>query len=169
VDTDQPANTGAYTHYVYGPNYVQSYSTVNTVAANFLQADSYAIQVFDGAGRVIGAANNHPGSFGEYRLVNTIYDLMGRAAKVSNPGEINNSWVPVGDEAVGLTYTQPTYDWKGRPLVTTHLADGTQKYASYTVCGCAGSEVVTLTDEVGRQQRVSSDSLGRQWKTETNL
>jgi len=48
------ANNDAYAHYVYGPNYVQSYSTVNTVATNFYQADLYAIQVFDGAGRVIG-------------------------------------------------------------------------------------------------------------------
>src|SRR5205823_3868399 len=29
-----------------------------------------------------------------------------------------------------------------------------------------GGQVVTLTDEVGRRQKVYSDSLGRQWKTE---
>ena len=154
------ANTGAYQRYVYGPNYVQSFSSVNNVAD-----DAYAIQVFDGAGRVIGAANNHPGSAGGYRLLNTIYDLMGRAVKQSNPGEINNSWVPVGDDAAGLLYTQQTYDWKGRPLVTTNT-DGTQKYASYSACGCAGSEVATLTDEVGRQQKVYSDVFGRTAKTE---
>ncbi|HEY3027052.1 MAG TPA: hypothetical protein VGJ55_12965, partial [Pyrinomonadaceae bacterium] len=73
-------NSGAYTRYVYGPNYVQSFSSVNTIAD-----DAYAIQVFDGAGRVIGAANNHPGSSGGYSMVNTIYDLMGRAVKRSNP------------------------------------------------------------------------------------
>ncbi len=159
------ANTGAYTHYVYGPNYVQSYSTVNTVAANFSDADLYAIQVFDGAGRVIGAANYHPGSAGGFSMVNTIYDLMGRAVKQSNPGEINGSWVPSGDDAAGLLYTQQTYDWKGRPLVTTNT-DGTQKYVSYTACGCAGSEVTTLTDEVGRQQKIYSDVFGRTAKTE---
>jgi YD repeat-containing protein len=153
-------NTGAYQRYVYGPNYVQSFSSVNNVAD-----DAYAIQVFDGAGRVIGAASNHPGSAGGYRLLNTIYDLMGRAVKQSNPGEINNSWVPVGDDAAGLLYTQQTYDWKGRPLVTTNT-DGTQKYASYSACGCAGSEVATLTDEMGRQQKSYSDVLGRTAKTE---
>ena len=153
-------NTGAYARYVYGPNYVQQFSSVNNVAD-----DGYAIQVFDGAGRVIGAANNHPGSAGGYRMINTIYDLMGRAVKQSNPGEINNSWVPVGDDAAGLLYTQQTYDWKGRPLVTTNT-DGTQKYETYSACGCAGSEVATLTDEVGRQQKVYSDVLGRTAKTE---
>src|SRR6266481_9807207 len=153
-------NTGANTRYVYGPNYVQSFSSVNSVAD-----DAYAIQVFDGAGRVIGAANNHPGSTGGYRMINTIYDVMGRAVKVSNPGEINNSWVPVGDDAAGLLYTQQTYDWKGRPLFTTNT-DSTQKSATYGGCGCAGGEVVTVTDEVGRQRKGYSDALGRQWKSE---
>ena len=41
---------------------------------------------------------------------------MGRAWKVSNPTEVNSSWVPSGDDAAGIYYTQQTYDWKGRPL-----------------------------------------------------
>ena len=64
----------------------------------------------------------------------------------------------------GWLYTQQTYDWKGRPLITTNQ-DGTQKSAGYSACGCAGSEITTLTDEVGRQQKVYRDVLGRQWKT----
>jgi hypothetical protein len=66
------------------------------------------------------------------------------------------------------------YDWKGRPLVTTRpkLNPGDPNeapatvVASYAGCGCAGGEVVTLTDEVGRQQKVYSDPLGWQWKAE---
>src|SRR6266478_1219491 len=65
----------------------------------------------------------------------------------------------------GWLYTQQTYDWKGRPLVTTNT-DNTTKTASYGGCGCAGGEVVTLTDEATRTQKVYSDVLGRQWKTE---
>src|SRR5205085_11043256 len=60
---------------------------------------------------------------------------------------------------------QQAYDWKGRPTVTTN-ADGTTRQASYGGCGCAGGEVVTVTDEVGRQQRVTADVLGRALKTE---
>src|SRR5437868_949831 len=65
------------------------------------------------------------------------------------------------------------YDWKGRPLVTTNQ-DATTKTLSYAGCGCAGGEVVTLTDEgtvdngvsKRRQQKIYSDVLGRTVKTE---
>ncbi|HBB87134.1 MAG TPA: hypothetical protein DC047_05925 [Blastocatellia bacterium] len=159
---------GAYSRYVYGPNYVQQYSTINTIAD-----EAYSIQTFDGLGRTIGAASNHPGSTGGYSAVNTIYDSMGRVFKQSNPTEITSSWLPAGDDVAGWFYTQHTYDWKGRPLVTTNT-DGTTKEASYAGCGCAGGELTTLTDEgtisggvaKKRQQKIYSDVLGRTVKTE---
>src|SRR5213078_1707370 len=57
--------------------------------------------------------------------------------------------------------------------VTTN-PDTTTKTAGYGGCGCAGGEVVTLTDEgtmdagvaKRRQQKTYSDVLGRAWKTE---
>jgi YD repeat-containing protein len=163
-------NNGAYKRFWYGADYVASYATVNNVADEL-----YSIEVVDGLGRVIGAAANHPGCSGGYRLVNTIYNQMGQVWKVSNPTEVNSSWVPAGDDAAGMYYTQQTYDWKGRPLVTTNT-DNTFREASYAGCGCAGGEVVTLTDEGSRinfagtikkrQQRVYADVLGRVWKTE---
>src|SRR5882672_12115836 len=116
-------------------------------------------------GRVFAAGGYHPGSTGGYTAQTSIYDLMGRAVKQSNPTEMDGNWTPVGDDAAGWLYTQQTYDWKGRPLVTTNT-DGTQKYASYGGCGCAGGEVVTVTDEVGRQRKGYSDVLGRTAKTE---
>ena len=160
------ANTGAYTHYYYGPNYLQSYSSVNTVAANYWESDQYEVKVFDGLGRVFESATYHPGSNGGYKAISVAYDGMGRLVKQSNPTEINGNWVPYGDDAAGWVYTQQTYDWKGRVLETRHLTDGSVNYANYDGCGCAGGEVVTLTDEVGRQKKIYSDSLGRQWKTE---
>jgi YD repeat-containing protein len=161
-------NNGAYVHYVYGPNYVQSFATVNN-----LLDEAYSIQVFDGNGRVTGIADNHPNSFGGYSARNTIYDQMGRAVKQSNPAEINASWAPAGDDSAGWLYAQQTYDWKGRPLVTTNT-DGTTKEASYAGCGCAGGEVTTLTDEgtldggiaKRRQQKIYADVLGRTAKTQ---
>lgn len=161
-------NNGAYKRFWYGPNYTASYATVNNLADEL-----YAVEVMDGLGRVIGAAGSHPGSTGGYSLVVTIYDQLGRAWKVSNPTEVNNSWVPKGDDAAGIYYTQQTYDWNGRPLVTTN-PDGTTKEASYAGCGCAGGAVVTLTDEGAvdagvpkrRQQRIYADALGRTVKTE---
>jgi YD repeat-containing protein len=162
------ANNGAYTRYVYGGYYVQTFATVNNVAD-----EAYSCRVFDGVGRVTGSSANHPGSTGGYRAQNTVYDLMGRTVKVSNPTEITGGWVAVGDDAAGWLYTQQTYDWQGRPLVTTNT-DGTTKEASYAGCGCAGGTVVTLTDEgtldtgvaKRRQQKIYSDVLGRTWKLE---
>lgn len=168
-------NNSAYTRYVYGPFWVQSFSTVNNIAD-----EAYAITVFDGVGRAFGTVNNHPGSIGEYRLLNTIFDRMGRAVQQSNPTEVDNSWIPAGDDAYnpvtgegGTRYTQQTYDWKGRPRITTNT-DGTTKEATYSACGCAGSEIATLTDEgttvngetKHRQQKMYSDVFGRTWKTE---
>jgi YD repeat-containing protein len=104
---------------------------------------------------------------------------MGRVIKTSNPTETSASgtpsqWTTAGDDAAaGWIYTEQAYDWKGRPLVTTNQ-NGTTKTASYSGCGCAGGEVVTLTDEgtinggvtKKRQQKIYSDVLGRTVKTE---
>src|SRR4026209_521115 len=152
-----------YKRFWYGPDYTASYATVNNVADEL-----YTIEVVDGLGRTLGAASNHPGSTGGYRLVNTIYNLLGQAVKQSNPTEVDSAWTPSGDDAAGLYYTQQTYDWKGRPLVTTN-PDGTTRTASYDGCGCAGGEVVTLVDDgtmdagtlKRRQQKIYSDILGR--------
>ena len=121
---------------------------------------------------MIASASDHPGSTGGFSGQLIYYDLTGRTVKSSNPTETSASstsdnpydWPATGDDAVaGWMYTQQTYDWKGRPLVTTNT-DNTTKSASYGGCGCAGGEVVTLTDETSRQQKVYSDVLGRQWK-----
>ena len=165
----------AYTRYAYHPTYVETFATVNTV-----NDEAHSLQYFDGAGRVIGKAGNHPGSTGGYSGQRIYYDTMGRVVKQSNPTETSASgtnpysWTATGDDATaGWLYTQQTYDWKGRPLVTTNT-DDTTKTASYGGCGCAGGEVVTLTDEgtidggtaKRRQQKVYSDVLGRTVKTE---
>ncbi len=175
----------AYTRYEYGPNFVRSYATVNNIAD-----EAYSLQVFDGAGRVIAGARNHPGSSGGYSGQLIVYDNMGRVSKQSNPAETSLStvsltmpvypynWQPAGDDdpnngGAGWIDSSQTYDWKGRPRVTTNT-DGTTKSASYGGCGCAGGEVVTLTDEgtlvnsqpQHRQQRIYSDVVGRTAKTE---
>ncbi len=73
-------NNGAYKRFWYGADFVASYATVNNVADEL-----YSIEVVDGHGRVIGAAGNHPGSTGGYRLVSTIYDHMGQVQKKFQP------------------------------------------------------------------------------------
>jgi YD repeat-containing protein len=169
----------AYTRFIYGPNYVESFGSVNNIAD-----EAHALQVFDGAGRAIAKAGNHPGSQGGFSGQLVHYDVMGRVIRQSNPTETSISvsgvpifpygWQATGDDVqAGWIYTQQTYDWKGRPLVTTNT-DSTTKEASYGGCGCAGGEVVTLTAEgtivsgvtKKRQQKTYSDVLGRTVKTE---
>ncbi len=161
-------NNGAYRRFLYGPNYVVTLATVNNVAD-----EAYSNTIFDGLGRTTGVASNHPGSVGGYKAQLTQYDLMGRAIKESNPAEINGDWNPAGDDAAGWLYTEQTYDWQGRPRITTNT-DLTTKEAGYSGCGCAGGAVVTLTDEgtmdagvfKRRQQKIYSDIFGRTVKTE---
>jgi YD repeat-containing protein len=174
----------AFTRYIYGPNYVETFSSINTIVES--ANEGHRLVVFDGFGRTIASASDHPNSTGGFSAQLTLYDRMGRVQKQSNPTETSipvtanpinpTQFAPLGDDALpngGWNYVQQTYDWKGRPLVTTNQ-DGTTKTAEYTGCGCAGGEVVTLTDEgtidggvpKRRQQKIYSDVLGRVVKTE---
>jgi RHS repeat-associated protein len=151
-------NTGAYTRYDYGSNYSIQSSTVNNPGD-----DKWTQSVFDGLGQVFASFGTNPNSNGLYRLQYTWRDSMGRVIQQSNPFEANSSWEVAGGDAI--SYTNQTYDWKGRPLRTIH-PDTFYTELSYTGCGCAGGEVVTTADEVGRRKRTTNDVLGRMIKTE---
>jgi YD repeat-containing protein len=162
------ANT-VYYYATSGTN-VTSYTTIKD-----LSTYTVASTITDGAGRTIATATEHPGSSGGYKAQTVHYDIMGRADQTSNPTEISGGFTPYGDDyTAGWQYTEQTYDWKGRPLVTTH-PDGTTRTASYSGCGCAGGEVVALQDEgtvvsgtpTRRKQKIYSDVLGRTLKTES--
>jgi hypothetical protein len=156
TDTTKQART----RFEYGPNYRLTY-----VRGSDGTNEAYTNTQFDGAGRVRGVASDFPGSTGGYKAVYTYYDIMGRAAEQTNITEVNSSWVPAGDDSSGFLSTTQTYDWRGRPLVTTNQ-DDTTKTASYSGCGCAGGQVVTTLDEVSRKQKIYSDLFGRRIKTE---
>jgi YD repeat-containing protein len=134
----------------------------------------YSFTVFDGAGRLRATASDFPGGSLPYRGEFTVFDPLGRAIRASNPTEMNASWNADGGDDAGWHFTSQSYDWKGRPLVTTNT-DGTTRNASYGGCGCAGGEIVTLSDEGSlvdgslkkRQQKLYADALGRTWKIET--
>lgn len=165
----------AYTEFEYSSSQIRidSFSTIQAG-----QGEARSFRITDGHGRLIARAMDQPGSSGGYSGQKMVYDVMGRLIKTSNPTETNTSgappqWTTAGDDATaGWIYTEQTYDWRGRPLVNTSQ-DGTTKTASYAGCGCAGGEVVTLTDEgtidggvvKRRQQQIFSDVLGRIVKT----
>ena len=153
--------SGAYSRYAYAPvGSVATYSTIQEGAG-----DAYRITYFDGAGRVRVTAADHPGSSGGYAGMFVSYDVMGRVSEQTNPGELNASWVPTGDDAAGLPSTLQTYDWKGRPLLTTNPGGSTREN-TYGGCGCAGGEQTTTRDERGRRSRFTRDVFGRLSKVE---
>ena len=173
----------AYTRFVYTPAElkVETYTTIQDGLG-----EARSVTITDGVGRTIASAKQHPGSTGGYSGQRMIYDVVGRVIKTSNPTETDASgtpfqWNTAGDDAsTGWIYTEQTYDWKGRPLVTTNPsmtnnpADTTTRIASYSGCGCAGGEVATITDEgtidggtaKRRQEKIYSDVLGRVVKIE---
>lgn len=164
-------NNGAYRRWVYGSSgHVSTFDTVQSGSP-----EAYSAVVYDGAGRVRATGGDNPGSSGGFRGQFTLYDVMGRPSQSSNPEEINSGWAPAGDDAAGWVWTTQAYDWKGRPTVMTN-PDGTTKEATYGGCGCAGGEVVTMSDEgtllysggptTRRQHKIYSDVLGRPFKTQ---
>jgi YD repeat-containing protein len=175
----------AYTRFEYSTNQtrVDSYATIQEGLG-----EAHSFKLSDGHGRVIASASDHPGSTGGLSGQLIFYDKLGRIIRQSNPTETSASstsgnpyeWVATGDDAYNAQteqgdwrYTDQTFDWKSRPLVTTN-PDGTTKSASYSGCGCAGGEVATLTDEGTidggvarrRQQKIYRDIIGRTVKTE---
>ena len=164
--------SGGYTRWVYsdGMDAVQTWAAVDAD-----KPESCSISVTDGAGRARATATDFPGSAGGYSAQYVIYDVAGRVWKQTNPADVNGLWNPSGDDAAGWNWTQQSYDWKGRQLVT-NSPDGSTVERSYGGCGCAGGEVTTTMGELvpipggttqGRRTRnVYEDQLGRPWKTE---
>jgi YD repeat-containing protein len=157
--------SGAYQRWVYtNSTLVQQFTTIQSGAA-----EAYTYSVYDAAGRMRATGSDHPNSTGGYATTMYVYDVMGRLSQQSNPTEMTGGWIPSGDDAAGWVWSSQQYDWNGRPTVTTN-ADGTTTQASYSGCGCAGGEVVTLTGEAlaqgNRRQKIYKDVLGRVVKTE---
>ena len=170
----------SYTRYQYPASKIRV-ETFSTLVAN--KDEAYSFKILDGFGRTIASASNHPatpGTNARFDAQRTAYDKMGRVLKTSNPAETSASgddpagWELVeGDDGSNWAYTQYTYDWKGRPKITTNT-DGTTKSVTYEGCGCAGGEVATLNDEgtivnnaiKTRQKKIYNDVLGRTFKTE---
>src|SRR6266498_5932054 len=167
---------GAYTRYVYAPDQrqVESFTTIKDLdPANEFRT----VTVFDGLDRVRATASDHPTSVGQYKAQYNVYDVMGRLASQSKPTEVDSDWSPSGDDqAIGwgpAAWSSQTYDWQGRPLVSTNR-DGSTRIASYQGCGCSGGDVTTLqgeptstgTPENRRTQKIWRDTLGRSVKSQ---
>jgi YD repeat-containing protein len=181
----------AYTRYEYPTNNVQSkvYSTVIDTDADGADADDEVLSESwtDGAGRVLKSRTPFAYSGGSTTVWSGAlveYDILGRVKRSSVPTEVDSSWNPTGaDSTRGWLWTYKKYDWKGRVtrIINTDGTDGSalndsDQLLSYEGCGCAGGEIVTVEGEsvpvpgqsysARRKQKIYSDILGRQYKTE---
>lgn len=162
---DTTVNTGFYTRWDY-PADGLSVKTFRNVRPDI--GENYSAAILDGWGRVRRTATYMPGSTTRYSGRQFFYDVMGRLVRWTNPTETTGDleWTASGDDAAaGWVSTSRTYDWMGRPRVTTH-ADTTTTELSYGGCGCAGGEVVTARDQRGRKKKLYHDVLGRMGKVE---
>ncbi len=152
----------AYKRFVYGDtlDYTLMFETLNTNSQEF-----YSFTWNDGAGRTHGAGGELPNSSGGYFVQKTVFDVMSNPVQVTKPTEITGAIQPTGDDSGPFIWTSQTYDWKGRPLLTTN-PDNTTRENTYGGCGCAGGEVTTARDERGRRRRATKDVLGRLTKLE---
>lgn len=146
----------AYKRYVYGDgqDYTLMFETLNGAS------EFYTFTWNDGAGRVHGAGAELPNSVGGYFVSKVVFDAMGQAVQATNPTEITGATIPAGDDAAGFIWATQTYDWNGRPLLTT-LPYGNTLENTYGGCGCAGGDVTTIRDERGRRRRMTMDVLRR--------
>ncbi len=152
---DNQFSTG-YTRYSYDTAF---YWLVSNTKADDVGNELYATTTYDGHGRRRANVTAHPNSTLGHRSQYNVYDTMGRVVQSSNPTEVNSSWQYAGgDDNGGYIWSQQTYDWKGRPKVTTNQ-DGTTKSYEYGGCGCTGEATVTVTDEVGRKTRSISEAF----------
>ncbi|HKY42733.1 MAG TPA: RHS repeat-associated core domain-containing protein [Pyrinomonadaceae bacterium] len=153
--------TGGYTRWYYTP--VGEVVTVTRVDAT--QPETMSVHYVDGGGRARGTIRHLPNTSGGWRAQTWAYDIMGRVNEQSNPTEVTQGWVPAGEDAGGWIHSQQTYDWLGRPRITTNQ-DGSTRELTYTGCGCAGGDVTTIRDERGRRRKLTNDVLGRLVKVE---
>jgi YD repeat-containing protein len=161
-------NDGLYTRWEY-PADGRSLKSFQNIRADL--NENYSVEVYDGWGRTRRTASYMPGSTTRYSGRQFYYDNMGRLAQWTNPTETTGDpdWTAAGDDATpegnGWVSTSRTYDWRGRPRVTTY-PDNTTTELDYGGCGCAGGEVTTARDQRGRLKKVYHDVLGRLSKVE---
>ncbi len=117
--------------------------TLRTITATQKRTASESVstvEVYDQLGRL--SQQQLPGG----RKVDTTYDLLGRAWKVSNP------YVTTGEPTYGVVETR--FDALGREKIRLNQ-DGTSSQTEYT------RNAIRISDEAGKQRLSQTDALGR--------
>lgn len=113
---------------------------------------------YDGLGRTI-RSGTYEIENAKWVIVDTQYDSMGRAYKISNPYRLSSM-----DEATPsiAQWTITSYDALGR-VVKVETPDGAIIITEYS-----GNQV-TVTDQAGKKRRSATDALGRLTKVTEDL
>lgn len=141
---------GGWTSYEYGRNQYGDYVGVRTVQDASTVLWSY--QLFDGLGRPYRSFQNDPtNSSAQWLTVDTQYDALGRAKKVSNPYR-SSGWADTDNAS--RVWTTNGYDALGRVTSVT-TPDNAVVSTQYT-----GNSVL-VTDQAGKQRKSYTDAQGR--------
>ncbi len=109
-------------------------------------------QFFDGLGRpYLSQSYENQDPNNQYLRVDTQYDSMGRAWKISSPYRSAGCTSAVNPSG---RWTQTTFDALSRPTQAT-TADGAAVTTAYS------GNTVTVTDQAGKKRRSVTDALGR--------
>src|SRR5262249_4980640 len=120
----------------------------------------FDFQLFDGAGRVRRKANDNPdGVEGKYSGQKLTYDNLGHLSVATSVIAVNGNWAP-GWEDSGWQPTSIAHDQFDRRTLITR-PDGNNIRFDYNGCSCAGSQIMTMTDELGCKTRTETDIFGR--------
>jgi RHS repeat-associated protein len=130
-----------------------TYDDVNRIVTTTSDFNSFTEQnplksqtIYDGLGRTTEARQYEGGT--NYTAVQTQYDALGRAFKVSNP------FRPLPPDNEIAVWTTSAFDALGRVISIT-TPDGSAATSSYS------GNTVTATDQIGKQRKSVSDALGR--------
>jgi YD repeat-containing protein len=132
--------------------------TVSTKLDSSRYVDSK--RYLDGRGALAATFDSHTSGDG-WSITNVEYDNMGRAYRASNPYYSTSNYGTVAINSAGIWSTS-TFDQLGRVTQVT-MPRGDDANPSYTtsVQTSYAGEVVTVTDQAGKQLRQISDALGR--------
>ncbi len=161
---DRPLTTtapnGATATMGYWDNLLRTTTLTNTDASQF----AYSFQDTDGAGQVRRKGSDHPNAVtGQYSGQQFKYDQLGRQYQASNVMAVDSNFAILTAEEGSWAQWQfgyVTYDQMSR-ATQIQKPDASSVFTDYSVCGCAGGQVTTFTDEDGHKQAQESDFLGR--------
>jgi RHS repeat-associated protein len=115
---------------------------------------------FDGRGALTQTYESYTSGNG-WSITDAEYDAMGRAYRTSNPYYCTSNYGSCSINPSGIWTTQ-TYDVLGRVTqVTMPRGDDANPSLTTTVQTTYEGDVITVTDQTGKQRRKISDALGR--------